>query len=124
MVGLLRGADLAAEKVVDHVQGAVVPPLVEVPPDGALGREVLGEVTPLAAGAEDVEDGIDDVPEVGLAGSPAGVDGDVWLDQGQLRVSDVAGVSLSSHTSFYEARPTYGTGVTTDFARRSIATGG
>ena len=70
VVGLLRRADLRAEQVVDRVQGAVVPPLVEVPPDGALGREVLGEVAPLAAGAEDVEDGIDDVPQVGLAGPP------------------------------------------------------
>jgi hypothetical protein len=74
-VGLLRRADLLAEQVVDGVQGAVVPPLVEVPPHGGLGREVLGEVTPLAAGTQDVEDGIDDIAQVGLARSPAGVDG-------------------------------------------------
>ena len=88
----------------DGVEGAVVPPLVEVAPDGALGREVLGQVAPLAAGAQDVEDGIDDVAQVGLAGPPAGVDGDVRLDQGPLRVGDVAGVGLGSHTPFYAAR--------------------
>src|SRR5512135_2595569 len=93
----------------DCVQGAVVPPLVEVPPHGALGREVLGEVAPLAAGAEDVEDGVDDVPHVGLAGPSAGVDGDVRLDQGPLRVRDVAGVVVRSHTPFYESRLPYGT---------------
>ena len=85
VVGLLRGADLAAKPVVDRVEGAVAPPLVEVPPDGTLGREVAGQVTPLAAGAEDVEDGVDDVPHVGLSGSPAGRSGrDVGLDQGPL----------------------------------------
>jgi hypothetical protein len=42
VVRLLGRADLAAEPVVDRVQRAVVPPLVEVPPDGALGWEVLG----------------------------------------------------------------------------------
>ena len=55
----------------DLVEGAVVTPLVEVAPDGALGREVDGQVSPLAAGAEDVEDGVEDVPHVGLAGPPA-----------------------------------------------------
>jgi hypothetical protein len=37
----------------------------------------LREVTPVAAGAEDVEDGVDDVPGIGLAGTPAEVDRDV-----------------------------------------------
>jgi hypothetical protein len=75
----------------------------------ALGREVLGEVAPLAVGAEDGEDGVDDVPRVGLAGPSAGVDGDVRLDQGPLRVGDVAGVMMRSHTPFYASRPPYGT---------------
>src|SRR5207244_2290166 len=66
-IRLLLRPDLAAQRVVDGVQGAVVPPLVEVTPHGTLGREILGQVTPLAAGAEQVQDGIDDVPEVGLA---------------------------------------------------------
>ena len=71
---------------------------VEVAPDGALGGEVAGEVTPLAAGAEDVEDGVDDVPHVGLAGPPAGVDGrDVRLDQGPLPVGEVTGVVVRFH---------------------------
>src|SRR5664279_2853616 len=59
---MLRRKVRTAEHVVDLVQGAVVPPLVEVPPDRAPGREVLGDVSPMAAGAEDVEDGVDDVP--------------------------------------------------------------
>jgi hypothetical protein len=109
MVGLPHRADFAAEQVVDLVQGAIEPPLVEVPPDGAPGREVDGEVPLLAAGAEDVQDGVDDVPRVGHAGSPAGVDWDVQLDQGPLRVGDVAGVMVRSQTPFYAPRLSYGT---------------
>ena len=47
----------------------------------------------MAAGAEDVQDGVDDVPHVGFAGSSAGGGGDVGLDQGPLCVGDVAGVN-------------------------------
>ena len=100
VVRLLHRADLAAEPVVDGVQGAIVPPPVEVPPDGALGWEVAGQIAPLAAGAEDIQDGVDDVPHVGLAGSSAGGGGDVGLDQDPLRVGDVAGVMVRSHTPF------------------------
>src|SRR5271157_6670197 len=107
-VGLLLRADLAAEQVVDRFERAVVSPLVEVSPDGALGGEILGEVTPLAAGPEDVEDGIDDVAQIGLARPSARMDGQVWFDQGPLGVGEIAGVGLGSHTSFYEARPLMG----------------
>src|SRR5262245_61218052 len=99
MVGLLGGADLLAEPVVDGVQGAVVPPLVEIPPHGALGREVLGEIPAWAAGAREVEDGIDDIPQVGLARSSPGGAGEVRLDPGPLLVGDVAGVVVWSHTT-------------------------
>src|SRR3954451_24395904 len=72
VIRLLRGADLRAERVVDRVQDAVAPPSVEVAPDGALGGEGAGEVTPLATGAEDVKDGAADAPQVRLAGRPPG----------------------------------------------------
>src|SRR5512135_3090741 len=97
LIGLLHRPDLTAEEVMNLVEGAVGPPLVEIPPDGALGREVHGEVSPLTAGAEDVKDGVEDVSHVGLAGSSAGIDGDVRLDQGPLIVGDVAGVVVRSH---------------------------
>src|SRR5450432_4236272 len=79
-VRLLLGADLFTQQVVNRVQRAVVPPLVEVPPRGALGREVLGQVTPLTAGAEDVKDGVDDIPQISRAGTPARVNRQVRLD--------------------------------------------
>src|SRR5262249_39006837 len=71
---------------------------VEVAPGGALGREVAGQVAPLAAGAEDVEDGVDDVPHLGLAGpAPARLFGEMGLDQGPLVIGKVAGVMVHSH---------------------------
>src|SRR4051812_44968246 len=98
VVGLLPRANLGAKEVMDPVQGPVSSPLVEVTPDGALGWEVDGQITPLAAGAEDVEAGVEDVPYVGLAGPSAGADRrDVRLDQGPLLVGHVAGIMVRSH---------------------------
>jgi hypothetical protein len=56
------------EPVVDPVQRPIVTPLVEVEPDGAPGWEVEGQVAPLAAGAEEIQDGVEYVAQVGLAG--------------------------------------------------------
>jgi len=53
--------------------------------------------SPLAAGAEDVEAGVEDVPHVGPAGASAGVDGETWLDRGPLLAGDVAEVGVRSH---------------------------
>src|SRR5262249_25338828 len=103
--GLLRLADAVAQGVVEGVQGAVVPPLVEVTPDGAPGREVLGEVTPLATGPLDVEDRGEDVAHRGLARPAAGVHRDQRLDERPWLVGQVAGVSLGSHTPFYAFGP-------------------
>ena len=109
MVGFLLRASLAAEQVVNHVQGSIMTPLVEVTPDRALGREVDREIPPLAAGAKDVEHRVDDIPHIGFSGSPAGGDGNVWLDQSPLRISDVAGIVVYSHAPFYLPRQPYGT---------------
>ena len=63
-----------------------------------LGGKSHGQIAPLAAGAEDVEDGVEDVPHVGLAGpAAAGLGREVGLDQGPLGVGDVARVMVHSH---------------------------
>ncbi len=81
------------------VQGTVPAPPVEVPQNGAPGRQVDRQVSPLAAGAEDVEDGIYYVPHVRLSGPSPGRGGrEVRLDQGPLHVGDVAGVVVRPHT--------------------------
>src|SRR4051812_15183236 len=106
--GLFLRADLSAERVVDVVQGTVVPPLVEVAPDGGLGREVLGQVAPLAAGPQDVEDGVHHLTQVGLAGAAAGVHRDQPLDQPPLRVGHIAGVLIRSHPNDLRKSPLMG----------------
>jgi hypothetical protein len=83
----------------DVVKGPVGPPFVEVPPYGALGREVLGNIPPLAAGAENVKDRINDVPHVRLARASSGIHGDVRLDQSPLLVGYITGVMVRSHTT-------------------------
>ena len=64
----------------------------------ALGYEV-------ALHGEGRWNGVAIISRVGLARSPAGVDGDVWLDQGPLGIGDVAGIMVDSHTPFYAPRP-------------------
>src|SRR5437763_1713173 len=89
---------LAAKPVVDPVQGPVASPLVEVTPDGALGREIHRQVSPLAAAADNIEDGVEDVPHVRLAGpAAAGLGRDVGLDKGPLGVREVTGIMVCSH---------------------------
>src|SRR4051794_3817765 len=90
----------------DRVEGAVGPPPVEVPPDGALGGQVAGQVAPLAAGAEDVEGGVQDVPQVGFARPPAaGLGWEVRLDRAPLGIGEVAGVVVRSHPTSTTLNP-------------------
>jgi len=96
-IRLLLSADLGAKCVVNDIQGAVVPPLVEVTPDGAPGREVLGQITPLAARAKHIQDGVEYVAYIRLAWPATGVDRDERLDQGPLFVRYVAGVRIRLH---------------------------
>ena len=100
-IGLLLGADGFAKPIVEDVERTVVPPLVEVPPDRALGGKVFGQVSPLAPGPQNVENRIDDIPQIRGAGSPAGVDGNVRFDQRPLRVGDITRVRLCSHKPLY-----------------------
>ena len=60
-----------------------------------LAREVVREHVPLAAGAGQVEDGVEDLPHVDLAGPPDVEDGDQRLDDGPLLVGQVGGVGLT-----------------------------
>ena len=98
MIGLLGGPDLAPQRVVEPVQSSVLRQVSKSAPDGAFGGEVAGQVTPLAAGAEEIEHSVDDIPQVGLARpTTAGFGREVRHDQGPLDVGDVAGVMIRSH---------------------------
>ena len=84
-----------AQGVEDLLPGAIVAPLGEVFVDGALGRQVVRQHVPLAAGAIDVEDRVDHFPEINLARPSHLGDGDQRPDDFPLRVGQVAGVGLT-----------------------------
>src|SRR4051794_23124866 len=71
-LGFLAGdlPDSAAQRVVDLLPPPVAAPLVEVVADGPLGREVMGQGGPGATRAQDIEDGVEGLAEVGLAWRP------------------------------------------------------
>src|SRR5262249_41432759 len=92
------GRDLAAgglaeadpQDVDDPVPGAVALPGVEVVEDGAPRGEVVGQWPPGAALVGEVEDRVNDLAHVGLAGPPAGAGrGDLGLQDGPLGVGDI-----------------------------------
>ena len=63
----------------------------QIPVDRATGRQILGDGRPLAAGAEDIENAIDDFTNIDLALVPARLGGwDQRPDQGPFVVRQVA----------------------------------
>src|SRR6185437_16308704 len=63
--------EVAPQLVVQPVEGAVLLPGAEVPVHAVPGREVVGQGAPLAAGAVDVEQGVDDLAPRVFGGSAA-----------------------------------------------------
>src|SRR5438874_770014 len=59
--------DLLAESIVDRLPSAVLAPLIVLLEDRAFGGKLPREHRPLAAGAGDVEDGVEHLPQVGRA---------------------------------------------------------
>ena len=88
--------DPAAQGVVDLLPSPVATPLMEVVADRPLGREVVGQGGPGAAGAQDVGDGVEDLAEVGLPRRPGPYGGrQQWLQDRPLLVAEVAGIGLA-----------------------------
>src|SRR5512143_1809114 len=92
----LGHAQLLPQGVGDPLPGAIVAPLREVVPDGALGQQVVRQQLPLATGAGLVQEGVEHLPHVGLAWSPARLGGrDQGLDDLPLLVGQVGLVGLA-----------------------------
>ena len=79
----------------NEVALVVLPPPGEVVVDGALGRQVVREHVPLAAGTVEVEDGVDHFPHLDLPRPSHPVDRDQRLDDGPLGVGQVGGIGLT-----------------------------
>ena len=71
---------------------------LEVVVDGPPAGEVAGQGPPGEAVAGPVEDGIDDLAEVGLAGPPQLMGGGArGFEQGPLGIGQVTGIGFGSH---------------------------
>ena len=89
-------SDLAAEGIVDLFPQATTPPAVEVIAHRALGGEVMGQFVPLAAVGQEVEEGVEDLPQIGLPRRTGWHGG--WqqrLEDGPLFVGQITGVGLA-----------------------------
>ena len=92
-IGFLGAADFGTKGIVNAFPCAILLPRLEVAPDGAFGRKILGQVSPGATGSQDVENGIHDITHVRCARSSAsGSRGQKWFDQRPLGIRHVAGV--------------------------------
>src|SRR5262245_57475136 len=70
-------------------------PAVELGGDGAPGREVVGQLPPLAAGAQEVQDGVDEAAAIdfdGVADLGKAARTDVGANELPLLIGQVAGV--------------------------------
>lgn len=89
-------AEVAPQLVEESVDGAVLLPRHEVPVDDLPGRQFVRHRPPLAAGAGDVEEGVDDLAPLVLGRSAALLGSrDESGDLGPLRPGQIAGIGLS-----------------------------
>src|SRR5271165_5439191 len=85
---------LLIEFEMDVVQRSVILPALEIAVQRASRRQVLGDVSPLASGAQDIHDAVEDLPHVDLASPAATLGGwDHPLDQGPLVVGQITRVT-------------------------------
>src|SRR5262245_36452789 len=94
-------ADLLAQRLVEALPGAVGAPAAVPGVDGAPGREIVRQQAPLAAGADQVEDAVEDFTKVcGRSPGPLGF-GQERLNQGVLIVGEVGVIASGSHNPLY-----------------------
>ncbi|KEZ34790.1 hypothetical protein CEDDRAFT_03838 [Frankia sp. CeD] len=103
--------DLPAQQVMDRLGGSVVTPPAEVVAHRGGGGQVVGEVTPLAAGPGLVQDRVHDLPQRvaalmparrGVPGFPRGQD---RPDQFPRLIGQIAGVRLAFRHVFQQNAP-------------------
>jgi hypothetical protein len=108
LVPALGVAQVGAQGVVDPLPGPVGLPAAEVAVDGLPGGEVVRQHSPGAAGGQEVEDGVEQVPVGVLPGPAAGLGaGDQVFDVGPLEVGQVRRVALPfAHADSVQGPPT------------------
>src|SRR5262249_13445918 len=99
----------------DPAPGAVFAPAAVPGMDSAPGREVLGEQPPLAAGAHQGEDGVENLAHVRGRTAHGVSPREKRLQQSELFVREIGFIALGVHALFY-AR--------TDFSHRLLGING
>src|SRR5215213_3839751 len=74
---------------VQYLPGSILPPAPEIAEHRALGRQLLGQEVPGAAGAQQIEDGVQDLAQVHLPWPP---------EPARCRSGRLCSVSPSAHT--------------------------
>lgn len=85
-------SNLVPRRLFDSLQRTIVPPFIEVSPDGLLGRRILGQVASLTSRFGDVENGVEDISHRVDSGTCTGIHKDQGFDQVPLFVAQVAGM--------------------------------
>jgi hypothetical protein len=95
---LFFGAYLLAQSVMNLLPGSIEPPTAVVIVDRAPGRELVGDVPPLAAGPDEVEYGVDNIANVHRTSSSAGHGRrDQGSDASPLDIGEVGGIRFPIH---------------------------
>ena len=108
-VSVVEKADDRPEVVGDRLEDARLEPASGLLIHGGPGGKIMGQVTPLAAGLDDVADGVEEVPQrvLTLRGVFAH-QGEVGEEELPFRVGDVTGIGLRcrahDRTSTYRSR--------------------
>src|SRR5271156_3227365 len=90
---LLRAAEFV-KRIMHTPQPPAPAPGVEVAAHRALRGKILGKIAPLATGAQQIHDGVEGLPHVGLASASTALCGrNKRFNQRPFRVRDIAGVA-------------------------------
>jgi hypothetical protein len=98
LTALFFGSDLLTQSVMNFLPGSVETPTAVIIVDGAPGRELVGDVPPLAAGPDEVEYGVDDIANVHRTSATAGHGRrDQGSDASPLGIGEVGGIRFPIH---------------------------
>ena len=80
------------------IQGAVISPFGEVVIDGITRRKIVRQIIPLTAGAELIEDGVDDFTEIHFSGfASADLGGNESGEDVPLGIGEVGRIGFAGH---------------------------
>src|SRR2546421_4965188 len=94
-------AEVTAQDIVDPFPGTIFSPAPKIMIDNAPGRHIVGHMPPRTAGAQDIQDRIDNFPLGILLRSATGLSGrNQWCENLPFTIIEIGGIGLSGfHTA-------------------------